>query len=382
MTLHRLKISQTITLLLVVILQNVAAADVEAVRLWRAPDHTRLVFDLSNTAQYDVFTLSDPERVVIDIENAAFLGNVADLDFADSPVRNLRTAQRDNKSLRVVLDLDAKVNPSAFTLGANGEFHDRLVVDLYDLESREFVTAHTTPVVQQDAKRDLVVAIVAGHGGEDPGALSYDRKIMEKNVTLAIARAIRDRLNTTPGYRPVMIRDGDYTVHLHDRPKIGRENRVDIYLSIHADSYPGRAAQGVTIYALSGETADKENARRVSQKENRADLLGGNEGDTSIANIDDDLALTLLDLSMAWSIEQSVKLGTEILGSLDGIAKLRRDKVQGHKCRNTKSKNYSVGMQGTQSAKGQPKLAKVYCRPNEFGSDIHSDRHGEHSPNH
>jgi len=321
-------IVQTITLILAVVMQNSAAADVEAVRVWRAPDHTRLVFDLSALTDYDMFTLANPERLVIDIENAVFRGDVAAIDFADSPIQSVRTAQRDNNKLRVVLDLAAKVEPSAFPLGANGEFSDRLVVDLYDTETREFVTAHTTPAVQTTEKRDLVVAIVAGHGGEDPGALSYDRKIMEKNVTLAIARAIRDRLNNTPGYRPVMIRDGDYTVKLEDRPKIGRENRVDIYLSIHADSYRGRSAQVITIYALSGQTADRENARRIAQKENRADLLGGIEGDTNIANVDDDLALTLLDLSMAWSIEQSVKLGTEILASLEGVAKLRRDKVQ------------------------------------------------------
>jgi N-acetylmuramoyl-L-alanine amidase len=309
-------------------LASPAAADVEAVRVWRAPDHTRLVFDLNEITDYQLFTLANPERVVIDISNATLLGDLGDLDFIDSPISGIRTAQRDDKSLRVVLDLTASVKPEAFTLGANGEFRDRLVVDLFDLETRPVTTARTTPVVQQEDKRDLVVAIVAGHGGEDPGALSYDRKIMEKDVTLAIARAIRDRLNSMEGYRPVMIRDGDYTVELHDRPKIGRENRVDIYLSIHADSYSGRAAQGVTIYALSGETADRENARRISQKENRADLLGGIEGDTNIADVDDDLALTLLDLSMAWSIEQSVKLGTNILASLDRVAKLRRDKVQ------------------------------------------------------
>jgi N-acetylmuramoyl-L-alanine amidase len=126
-----------------------------------------------------------------------------------------------------------------------------------------------------------------------------------------------------------MIRDGDYTVELKSRPVIARDRRVDIYLSIHADSYRGRGAEGVTIYALSGETADRENIRRIEQKENRADLLGGVAGDTRISDIDDDLALTLLDLSMTWSIEQSVSLGTHILGTLDGVARLRRDKVQG-----------------------------------------------------
>ena len=303
-------------------------ADVEAARVWRAPDHTRLVFDLNAAKEFELFTLTDPERIIIDIKNASLMRELDGLDFTDSPILSLRAAQSDDKGVRVVLDLATKVNPSAFTLGANGEFRDRIVVDLYDIQTSQPVAARATPVATSEEKRDLVVAIVAGHGGEDPGALSFDRKLMEKDVTLAIARAIRDRLNSTPGYKPLMIRDGDYTVKLQDRPNIGRDNRVDIYLSIHADSAPSSAAKGVTIYALSGDTADEENARRVAQKENRADLLGGTEGDISIAHVEDDLALTLLDLSMAWSMEQSELLGSKILAALDGVAALRRDKVQ------------------------------------------------------
>lgn len=318
----------TITLGLATVFPLSTIADVEAARLWRAPDHTRLVFDLSAAKEFDLFTLADPERIIIDIENARLLNELNDLDFTDSPILSLRAAQSDDKNVRVVLDLSTKVKPSAFSLGANGEFRDRIVVDLYDIQTSQTVVARTTPVATRGEKRDLVVAIVAGHGGEDPGALSHDGKLMEKDVTLAIARAIRDRLNSTQGYKPLMIRDGDYTVKLQDRPNIGRDNRVDIYLSIHADSAPSSAAKGVTIYALSGETADEENARRVAQKENRADLLGGTEGDISIAHVEDDLALTLLDLSMAWSKEQSELLGARILAALDGVATLRRDKVQ------------------------------------------------------
>ena len=170
---------------------------------------------------------------------------------------------------------------------------------------------------------------MAGHGGEDPGAPSFNRQFWEKDVTLSISRAIEDRLRLTPGYTPVMIRKGDYSLDLKSRPIIARDKRVDIYISIHADSYRGSSVQGVTIYALSGETADRENIRRIEQKENRADLLGGIAGDTRISDVDDDLAFTLLDLSMAWSMEQSVELGTQVLASLDGVARLRKSKVQG-----------------------------------------------------
>lgn len=322
------------------------AASVDDVRVWRAPDHTRVVFDLSESVSYNIFTLSNPERLVIDLSQARLDTTLDSLEFADSPLRSIRASTRDDTNLRVVLDLTVATEHESFTLGANGEFKDRLVIDLFDESSSGGApaaaastaygaTTNTTTATTRrqpgisGGQRDIIVAVVAGHGGEDPGAPSYDRKFWEKDVTLAVSRAIRDRLDATPGYRALMIRDGDYSVELQERPKIAREGRVDIYLSIHADSYRGRDARGVTIYALSGEIADRENARRIAMKENRADLMGGTAGDTSIANVDDDLALTLLDLSMAWSLEQSAKLGSHILGSLDGVATLRRDKVQG-----------------------------------------------------
>lgn len=314
---------------------TVVAASVEEVRLWRAPDSTRLVFDLSNAVDYNIFNLDNPERVVIDIRDSTFLADLTPLEFADSPVTAIRTGIRNGDDLRLVLDLAQRVQYQSFTLGANGEFRDRLVIDLYDPrsavvpEQSNTRTVTTLPVVQTDNRRDIVVAVVAGHGGEDPGAPSHNRRFWEKDVTLAIARAIEDRLRQTPGYSPFMLRDGDYSVPLKTRPVIARDSRVDIYISIHADSYRRSEVQGVTIYALSGETADQENIRRVEEKENLADLLGGVAGDTRIADVEDDLALTLLDLSMAWSMEQSVTLGAHILDTLDGVARLRKDKVQG-----------------------------------------------------
>lgn len=308
---------------------HLAAATVEEVRLWRAPDHTRLVFDLSAPVSYSVFRLENPDRVVIDISDSSFAAVLADLDFAGSPLTAVRAGIRDGNDLRLVLDLAGAVEHESFSLGANGEFRDRLVVDLYDAVPRQAATARTTPTSTSPERRDIRVAIVAGHGGEDPGAPSFNRRFWEKDVTLGIARAVEARLGQTPGYRPVMIRNGDYSVDLKSRPVIARDNRVDAYISIHADSYRGSEVQGVTVYALSGETADRENIRRVEQKENMADLLGGIAGDTRIAELEDDLALTLLDLSMAWSMEQGVALGTHVLDSVGSVARLRKNKVQG-----------------------------------------------------
>jgi N-acetylmuramoyl-L-alanine amidase len=131
-----------------------------------------------------------------------------------------------------------------------------------------------------------------------------------------------------PGYKPVMIREGDYYVELKRRPEIARRSRADLFVAIHADWYRNNRARGVTVYALSGDRADRENSARVSQKENSSDLLGGVGGDLAIGNFDDDVALTLVSLQMAWSMEQSLVAGTRILESLDGITRIRKDKVQ------------------------------------------------------
>ncbi|MDX1491135.1 MAG: N-acetylmuramoyl-L-alanine amidase [Pseudohongiellaceae bacterium] len=306
------------------------AAEIEEIRLWRAPDYTRVVFDLDSSVQYSVFALENPHRIVIDMSDSKMVSSTSGLDFKGSPVKAIRSAARNGSDVRVVLDLSTEVNPSSFTLAANGDLKDRLVIDLYDIGREQDIqpTIQVPPPATVSDRRDIIVAIDAGHGGEDPGALSYNRRIQEKDVALAISRAIFDRLNTIPGYHPVMVRDGDYSVKLQNRPRIAREKRADIFLSIHADSFRTSRAEGVTIYALSEKIADDENARRVAQKENSANLLGGAAGDTSLRDVEDDLARTLLDLSMAWSIEQSINAASYILDSLGDVARLRKDKAQ------------------------------------------------------
>ena len=307
------------------------AASIDEVRMWRAPDHTRLVFDLSEEVSYNLFTLDNPHRVVVDIKNSILLGDLSELEFVSSPIENMRSGSRNDNDLRIVLDLNKQIEASSFTLQPNSELGNRLVIDLYDIETS---SVSSNPVVNQispistDAKREIVVAISAGHGGEDPGSIGYDGRIKEKNVTLAISRYLRDYFDSIPGYRPVMIREGDYYVELQRRPQIAREGRADLFVAIHADWFRSSRANGVTIYALSGDRADRENARRVTEKENSSDLLGGVGGDLAIGSLDDDVALTLVSLQMAWSMEQSLIAGTSVLASLDGVSRLRRDKVQ------------------------------------------------------
>jgi len=315
---------------------TLVAGDIRDLRVWRSPDYTRVVIDVDSRVEYSVFVLDNPHRVVIDVSDSRMRVDVAQVDVRDSPVKSVRSAARNQNDTRIVLDMAGAVNPSSFTLPPSDEFGDRLVVDLYNIgaesPSRPSEVAPDTSAMQQtiasSSQRNIVVAIDAGHGGADPGAIGYDGRIREKDVALAISRAVYERLSNIPGYEPVMIRQGDYYVRLQQRPQLARQNRADIFLSIHADSFSTSRAEGVTVYALSQTIAEDENIRRVAEKENSADLLGGVSGDTSLKNFEDDLALTLLDLSMAWSIEQSVAAGSYILNSIGTVAKLRRDAPQ------------------------------------------------------
>ena len=307
------------------------SANIEDIRIWQAPDHTRLVFDLSDEASYQLFTLESPDRVVVDFKDTVLVGDLSVLDFSNTAVKNIRSGIRDNNDVRLVIDLDDKARPSSFTLEPNVDLGHRLVVDLYssglstNASDNDFHPLYSESL---EDRRDIVVAISAGHGGEDPGSIGFDGKIKEKSITLAISRLLKKQLDSIPGYRTVMVRDGDYYVELRRRPQIAREKRADLFVAIHADWYRNQRANGVTIYALSGDRADRENTRRVMEKENGSDLLGGVGGNLAINTFEDDVALTLVSFQMAWSMEQSQVVGTKILESLDRVTRLRRKKVQ------------------------------------------------------
>jgi len=329
-----MKVSKVIRQVLVLLLGSsgigLQAAEVVDLRMWRAPDHTRLVLDLSDAVEYSSFLLEDPHRFVVDIKSSFTDLSFSGLDFSDSPISGIRSGVRNGDSLRIVLDLTSAVEPETFSLAPNSEFGERLVLDLYDKTGSQQSQSANLPENRtgSEARRDIVVAISAGHGGEDPGSIGYDGRIKEKNVTLAISQALYERLEKLPGYEPVMIREGDYYVELKRRPEIARQNRADLFVAIHADWYRNSRARGVTVYALSGDRADRENSARVAEKENSADLLGGVGGDLALRELDDDVALTLVSLQMAWSMEQSLMAGTSILDSLAGVTRIRKTKVQ------------------------------------------------------
>lgn len=298
----------------------VYAADIEGVRLWRAPDHTRVVLDLSDAATFKHFTLSNPDRVVVDIQDAKLRAKLNDLDLSRSPVKKVRAAKRNKKDLRLVFDLSDKVKPNTFLLSANQQYGDRLVIDLYDRQAKQEAVK---TAANQNGKRDIIIAIDAGHGGEDPGALG-PRKAREKTVVMAIAREVKKRFDNMPGYRGVLVRDGDYYVGLSKRRDIARQKQADLFISIHADAFTNKSVSGGSVYTLSQRGASSASARFLAESENSTDLIGG----VALSDKDDVLASVLLDLSMTAKLDHSVLVGKEILREMKAVTKLHKNTVE------------------------------------------------------
>jgi len=337
-------------LLTAVTVDALAVTQVKSMRLWRAPDNTRLVFDLSGPVQHSVFTLSAPDRLVIDI-NGATLGAPLNVSTSNTPISSVRSAQRTPTDLRVVVDLKKSVTPKSFTLAPNAQYGNRLVVDLYDQESDAIAatapvapptpvqTPVTTPAVPvspaqpaiklppvPSGKRDIVVAIDAGHGGEDPGA-SGSRGQHEKDIVLQIAKELQRQINSEKGYRAELTRTGDYFIPLRKRTEIARKKGADLFISIHADAAPSRAAFGASVFALSDRGATSETARWLADTENRSDLIGG-AGNVSLDDKDRMLAGVLLDLSMTATLSSSLNVGQKVLGNMGRVTSLHKQRVE------------------------------------------------------
>ena len=298
-------------------------ADIESVRLWRAPDHTRLVFDISDPADYKIFALKNPQRLVIDITDGLQVGSFDELDFTATPIASIRSAVRNKNDLRVVLDLTAPIELKHFALKANEQYSDRLVVDLYD---QKRPTSRSVVDVVKPAKRKIIIAVDAGHGGEDPGALG-PRKIREKNVALQIAQRVNNLFDKNPYYDGLMVRKSDYYLAHRKRTQIARDNRADFFISIHADAFTDSRAHGASVYALSNKGATSETARFLAKKANRADLIGG-ANTLSLEDKDDVLAGVLVDLSMTATMRTSLVAGGYVLRNMGTVARLHKKRVE------------------------------------------------------
>ena len=301
---------------------TVSAADVHAVRLWRAPDHTRVVLDLSDAANFSTLSLENPERFVVDLSQSRLKASLASLPLEGTPIREVRSGIRKGTDLRLVFDLNASTRTSVFLLPPNDTTGHRVVIDLFD----RTLTEEPEPVLSVESlegRRDIVIAIDPGHGGEDPGALGPGG-LREKTVVLQIARRLENQLAKIPGFKPMLVRTGDYYVSLKNRRDKARALEADLFVSIHADAFREKSAHGASVYALSMRGATSTTAQYLADTENAADLVGGVE----LADMDPMLAGVLADLSMTGTLDTSLNLGALILEQIDGVARLHKKRVE------------------------------------------------------
>ena len=339
----------------------VAGVSISSTRIWPAQDYTRLTLESKQAIRHNMFTIGNPDRLVVDLEDVDIsetLNQLTGKIAADDPyIKSLRIGRFKPGIVRLVFDLKAEIKPQLFDLKPVGEYEYRLVLDVYPahpldpmmalLESAASapqaaepvagethidtvqsapVAATTKPApngIPEMRARTLIIAIDAGHGGEDPGAHGR-RGTHEKDVTLSIARKVKALVDETPNMRGVLIRDGDYFIPLVGRVSKARKANADLFVSIHADAFIKPNARGSSVFALSEHGATSTAARWLAKKENEADLIGGVNLDIK----DPYLARTLLDLSQTATINDSMKLAKYVLGELSNINDLHRGHVE------------------------------------------------------
>jgi N-acetylmuramoyl-L-alanine amidase len=300
---------------------HASTVEVRDVRLWASPDSTRVVLDLSAEPRWNVFTLVGPARVVVDLDRASWDPARLNLPQGAGHVRALRIGEPAPGKMRLVLDLAQAAEPTAFVTPPNDTYGHRLVVDL-----AAAAPATPKPIKAAHApgrQRDLVIAIDAGHGGEDPGAIGR-QGTREKDITLRVARLLAERINAEPGMRAVLTRTGDYFVPLRQRVRRARAEQADMFVSVHADAFVNRSVRGSSVYILSQRRASSEAARWLAERENAADLVGG----VSLDDKNDVLATVLLDLSQNAAIGASRDAADQVLRQLDGVGQLKKSDVQ------------------------------------------------------
>lgn len=295
------------------------AVHLKNIRLWAAPDSTRVVFDISRPVGYDLKLLSDPFRLVVDMDKTEPFAVLPRPVKHDEFIRGIRSG-RHGDFLRVVLDLKKHAEAKGFLLKPNERYGHRLVVDVYDDQQGQAVIPEEAPA---PGYRDFVVAVDAGHGGEDPGAIG-PRGTHEKAVVLQIAKKLARALNQERGIRAVLTRTGDYYLPLRKRIELARRHKADLFISIHADAFTNPRVRGSSVYVLSSRGASSEHARWLAERENASDLVGG----VSLDDKDNLLASVLLDLSQTASLEASIDAAENILQGLKKVGKLHKPGVE------------------------------------------------------
>ncbi len=323
---------------------STVAATLDGLNIQAAADTTRVVLDVSARVPFNVFTLENPHRVVIDLDATRPRFDVASTRVAGSNVTAIRGGPRGGGGYRVVLDVAQRLQAKGYMITSAAAAGDQLVVELRGgagaSRSASGSSSGTTPSAiappaatartqgrnASSLRRDFIVAIDPGHGGQDPGAIGVG-KVQEKHVALAIAKELQRLFNNTPGYRGELTRKGDYYLTLRQRTTVARNQRADLFVSIHADAFSRPDAHGASVYTLSAKGATSETARWIAEKENASDLIGG-AGDVSLDDKDALLAHVLLDLSMDGNRSASIEAGAAVLAALDDFARLHRSHVE------------------------------------------------------
>ncbi len=351
-----------LSLLLLTVSINTWSASIEGLRLSQSNENTRLVFDLNRSVDYKTFTLSNPDRIVIDFLRTIKPTQLKIPDLSQSPIRNIRHAAWDKNTLRVVLDLKHALKYESQTLAPYQGSPHRLVIDLIsthkpaqqkiDIEATltgvdiptsiktitppqitpkpaEIIITKPEPVLtvtkstKTMVKRKIVIAIDAGHGGQDSGALGKGGT-KEKTIVLAIAKRLAKLVDNEPGMRAYLTRDRDIFISLRQRIKKARNNNADMFISIHADAFKNTKARGASVFVLSERGASSEAAQLLADKENAADLAGG----ISLEDKDDLLASVLLDLSQTASLEASLEVANTVLSGLKRVGNVHKKHVE------------------------------------------------------
>ncbi|SHO55032.1 N-acetylmuramoyl-L-alanine amidase [Vibrio quintilis] len=314
--------------------QSALANSLNGIRIWPSPDETRVVVDLSSEARYSYFTLSNPYRLVVDLKDTRLRTKLPVIAKKSPVLKKIRKSTPPDKgTYRLVFELKKKLSPQVFKLAPTPkkEYGHRLVIDLpHGKVSLPVLAAPQKVKVAKDVSQfsgnaDIVVAIDAGHGGEDPGSIGPRGKY-EKSVTLSIAKKLGAQLNAVPGIKTVLTRRGDYFVNLNRRSQIARKNKAHLLISIHADAFISPQPRGASVFVLNTKRANSEIAKWVEDHEKQSELLGGAGQVLSKSNNDKNISQTLLDLQFSHSQKEGYKVARDILKEVGRVARLHKKK--------------------------------------------------------
>jgi len=306
--------------------QSIMAAplQVKGMRIWNSSEKTRFVLDIDRPPEYQVFTLDDPKRVVLDLEEAKLVTPLLG-DLKDSVINRIRSGRR-GSGLRLVLDIKEKIKLSSFNLAPNERYGHRLVLDLKHTRPKKKITSRPMPLFTNNkaSLRELVVVIDPGHGGDDPGAIG-PRGTREKDIVLAVSKELHKRLDQQLGIRPILTRTGDYYVGLRERREIARDRyQADLFVSIHADAWTKASARGASVYVVSSKGASSTLAQFLADTANKSDRVGG----VQISKENKMIKGVLADLALAGNLEHSFRVGNTVLDSMGTIAHLHKKHIE------------------------------------------------------